>query len=209
MRVEVLLVKGAVAQHTVNGEAVGIRGEALLGDELLDYKIPADRKSLGVLYRGGERVGRVHARDALAAGGVYGLYDHRPVEAGGVGERIGRLGIALCPGDVEAVLGKEAAKAPLVLEDGHGVIGTGKGKVKLLGHIGRGYDAGVAGKGHDAVYTELSRGTEDGVLIYDADVAVFIGVLMGDVIGQIVTGDDVQPELMRLFYDGQQVLRAA
>ena len=32
---------------------------------------------------------------------------------------------------------------------------------------------------------------------------------MGDVIGQIVTGDDVQPELMRLFYDGQQVLRAA
>ena len=162
-----------------------------------------------MLYRGGERVGRVHARDALAAGGVYGLYDHRPVEAGGVGERIGRLGIALCPWDVEAVLGKEAAEAPLVLEDRHSFIGTGKGKVKLLGHISRRHDAGVAGEGHDAVDTELTRGTEDGVLIYNADVAVFIGVLMGDVIGQIVTGDDVQPELMRLFYDGQQVLRAA
>ena len=209
MRVEVLLVKGAVAQHAVNGEAVGIRGEALLGDEILDYKVTTDRESLGVLYRGEERAGRIHASDALAAGGVHGLHDHRPVEAGGVGQSFGGLGIALCPGDVEAVLGKEAAKAPFVLEDGHGFIGTGKGKVKLLGHISRRHDAGVAGKGHDAVYTELSRGTEDGVLIYDADVAVFIGVLMGDVIGQIVTGDDVQPELMRLFYDGQQVLRAA
>lgn len=53
MRVKVLLIKGAVAQHTVNGEAVGIRGEALLGDELLDYKVAAERKGLGVLYRGG------------------------------------------------------------------------------------------------------------------------------------------------------------
>ena len=209
MRVEVLLVKGAVAQHTVNGEAVGIRGEALLGDELLDYKVTTDRESLGVLYRGEERAGRIHASDALAAGGVHGLHDHRPAEAGGVGERIGGLGIALCPWDVEAVLGKEAAKAPFVLEDGHGFIRTGKGQAELFGHIGRGHDAGVAGKGHDAVYTELSRGTEDGVLIYDADVAVFIGVLMGDVIGQIVTGDDIQPQLVGLFYDGQQVLCAA
>lgn len=68
MRVEVLLVKGAVAQHAVNGEAVGIRGEALLGDELLDYKVTTDRESLGVLYRGEERAGRIHARDALTAG---------------------------------------------------------------------------------------------------------------------------------------------
>ncbi len=32
---------------------------------------------------------------------------------------------------------------------------------------------------------------------------------MGDVIGQIVTGDDVQPQFVCLFYDGQQVVRAA
>ena len=117
MRVEVLLVKGAVAQHTVNGEAVGIRGEALLGDELLDYKVTTDRESLGVLYRGGERGDRIHARDALAAGGVHGLYDHRPIEAGGVGEGFGGLGIALCPGDIEAILGEEAAETALILED--------------------------------------------------------------------------------------------
>ena len=117
MRVKVLLIKGAVAQHTVNGEAVGIRGEALLGDELLDYKVAAEREGLGVLYRGGERGGRIHARDALAAGGVHGLYDHRPAEAGGVGDGFGGLGIALCPWDVEAILGEEAAETALILED--------------------------------------------------------------------------------------------
>ena len=79
------------------------------------------------------------------------LYTSRPVEAGGVGERIGRLGIALCPWDVEAVLGKEAAEAPLVLENGHGFLRTGKGQAELLSHIGRRHDAGVAGEGHDAV----------------------------------------------------------
>ena len=89
------------------------------------------------------------------------------------------------------------------------MIGAGEGQAHLLGYIGRGGDARIAGKGHHAVDLQLARGLKNRVLVDAGDVAVLVGTLVGGIIGQIVAGDDVDAEVVGFPDHGQKITGTA
>ena len=102
------------------------------------------------------------------------------------------------PGDSEAVIPEKGAKTSLILQNAGGFIRAGGGKAKLFGHIGRRHDAGIAGKAHHTVDLQLPCRLEHGVFIENADVEILIAELVSGVVGQIVTGNHVDPQRVRL-----------
>ena len=73
----------------------------------------------------------------------------------------------------------------------------------MMGDIG-GRDGSRIGVGQNAVDPQLSRGRQDSFLVGRAEVDIGIGELVGDVVRQVVAGDDVVPQRFRGLDDGNQ-----
>ena len=139
----------------------------------------------------------VDTPDTLAAGAVHRLYDAGQGKVSRRSQSCRLVGIAVGPGDSEAVIPQKGAKTSLVLQNAGGFIGAGGGKIQLFGHIGRRYNAGIAGKAHHAVDLKLPCRLQYGVLVEDADVEVLIAELVGGVVGEVVAGDHMDPQHVR------------
>ena len=107
------------------------------------------------------------------------------------------------------MLGQELTETSLVLEDTDRFVGAAGGQPHLFGNIGSRHDAGVAGKRGDAVDLHFLSGTKGRIQIRYVHVAVFIGILVCDIIRKIVACNDVYAQLMGGFDDGERIAAPA
>ena len=110
---------------------------------------------------------------------------------------------------VKAVVLKELAEKPLVLKYLYRLIRSLKRKSELFGSVGSRYDSGIAGKGDYTVDIMLLCSLENSFLVDNAYIAVFIRILMGNIIGKVIAGNYIAAKLVSFFDDGYYESRSA
>ena len=196
--VKILIIKGDKLQFPVHREAVGIRRIPLLLDKVFQDEPSAAGELQRIPDRRPQLRRAVHTADALAARVVHGFNDQGIGKLLRHSQSVFEAGKAPTIGHPEAMLPQEGAEASLVLKDRHRFVRPDIRQAHPVRHIGRRDDAGVAGKGHHAVNLQLLRQLQRRFLVDDAHVVVLVRDLMRVVVREIVAGDRVTAQRLRL-----------
>ena len=207
--VKILVVKGDELQFPVHREAVGIRGISLLLDEVFQDEPSAAGELQRIPDRRLQLRRAVHPADAFAASVVHRLDDQGIGKLLRHSQGVFEAGKAPGIGHPEAVLPQKGAEASLVLQDRHRLVRADIRQAHPVRHIGRRDDTRVTGEGHYAVHLQLLRQFQGRFPVDDAHVVVLVRHLMREVVREIVAGDRVTAQRLRLPDHRDQIARAA
>lgn len=160
------------------------------------------------LYRCFQFIRRINFRNSFTPGRVCRLNNDRPREFIGIRKSIFLRSITFGFRHIESVICQKLSEPVLVLEYTHGFIWSGHWQSHLIGDVCCRNDSRIHSKRHYAVNLPLTCFSQNSFFVHYADIDIFVGVFMRDIIREIVTCYDVTSKFMSGFYNREEVTEA-